>query len=130
MAQSREFLRAKGAVAMMIDQAPESPRHAVAVDFLGRRAFADRAPAALAASSRAPLVVAAARRDAGGSHVLYVLEVLVPPARPTREWVAEATVSATRALDDFVRIYPRQWLWLHRRWKSPSPPTPAPPALG
>jgi KDO2-lipid IV(A) lauroyltransferase len=118
MARGREFLRRGGAVAMMIDQVPQSFRHAVTVDFLGRPALVDRAAAALAAASGAPLVVAACLRSSGGSHVLYVLEVLVPPPRATRQWIVEATVSATRALDEFVRRHPSQWLWLHRRWKT------------
>ncbi len=120
MARSREVLGRGGAVAMMIDQAPASRRHAIPVEFLGQPAFADRAPAALAAAARAPLVVAAARRSASGDHVLHVLEVIVPPeARPARAWIGEATASATRALEGFVRTYPSQWLWLHRRWKQP-----------
>jgi KDO2-lipid IV(A) lauroyltransferase len=121
MARGRDFLRRGGAVAMMIDQAPESSRHAIGVEFLGRRAFADRAPAVLAAASGAPLVVAAARRNDAGAHILYVLKVLVPPTRAPREWIAQATASATRALDVFVRAYPSEWLWLHRRWKSAAP---------
>jgi KDO2-lipid IV(A) lauroyltransferase len=119
MARSREVLRRGGAVAMMIDQVPSSWRHAVAVEFLGHSAFADRAPAALAAAARAPLVVAAARRAPSGDHVLHVLEVIEPDGRPARDWIVGATVAATRALDAFVRTYPGQWLWLHRRWKEP-----------
>ncbi len=133
LARGRDTLRRGGAVAMMIDQAPRLTRHAVAVEFLGRPAFADRAAAALAAASRAPLVVAASRRDARGAHVLHVLEVLEPPARATRAtrpWIADATVSATRALDAFVRAHPDQWLWLHRRWKSPPPPEGWPASVG
>jgi Kdo2-lipid IVA lauroyltransferase/acyltransferase len=125
MARSREVLRRGGAVAMMIDQAPVSRRHAVPVTFLGQRAFVDRAPAALAAAARSPLVVAAARRNASGDHVLQVLEVIAPPDdRPARTWIGEATASATRALEGFVKTYPSQWLWLHRRWKQPDGPGP------
>jgi KDO2-lipid IV(A) lauroyltransferase len=94
-----------------------SPKHASPVDFLGQTAAVDRAPAALAAASRVPLVVAAARRDAAGVQVLYVLDVAWPPPRPTRAWVEDVTRRATVALDAFVRAYPAQWLWLHRRWK-------------
>jgi KDO2-lipid IV(A) lauroyltransferase len=130
MARGREFLRGGGAVAMMIDQAPGSSRHAVPVEFLGRRAFADRAPAALAATTGAPLVIAAARRDRRGAHVLHVLGVLEPPPRPTRRWIVEATICATRALDDFVRRYPSQWLWLHRRWKNLDASAGSSPASG
>jgi KDO2-lipid IV(A) lauroyltransferase len=115
---ARAMLARGGAVVMMIDQAPVSRGQAIRDEFLGRPAWIDRAPAALAARSRAPLVVAAARRDRGGEHVLHVLEVMVPPARPGRAWIDGATAAASRALDAFVRRYPSEWLWLHRRWKA------------
>jgi KDO2-lipid IV(A) lauroyltransferase len=115
--RARGVLRGGGAVAMMIDQVPARPGRAVEVDFLGRAALVDRAPAALAASTRAPLVVAAARRGPAGEQVLHVLEVLVPPPRPGPAWVDAASATATGALDRFVRAHPTQWLWLHRRWK-------------
>jgi KDO2-lipid IV(A) lauroyltransferase len=114
---ARDALRRGGAVAMMIDQVPSASRQAVEVDFLGREALADRAPAALAAAAGAPLVVAASRRLPDGTHRLHVLGVHVPPPRPGPAWVASVTVDATRALDAFVRDHPSQWLWLHRRWK-------------
>jgi KDO2-lipid IV(A) lauroyltransferase len=117
MARAREQLRQGGAVAMMIDQVPASSRHAVPVEFLGRAAAADRAPAALAASTGVPLVVAASLREDAGGHVLHVLDILVPPRRPDRAWIDAATRDATLALDRFVRAHPSQWLWLHRRWK-------------
>jgi len=117
IARARGVLHRGGVVAMMIDQVPLSPSHASPVVFLGQTAAVDRAPAALAASARVPLVVAAARRDASGHQVLHVLDVLQAPSRPSRAWVLEATRKATRALDVFVRAHPGQWLWLHRRWK-------------
>jgi KDO2-lipid IV(A) lauroyltransferase len=117
IARARETLGRGGVVAMMIDQVPASKRHAVLVEFLGRPASADRAPAALAAVTGAPLVVATSRRDDGGKQVLEVLDVLVPPPRAARGWIDQATRAATRALDAFVRRHPSQWLWLHRRWK-------------
>jgi KDO2-lipid IV(A) lauroyltransferase len=122
LARAREVLRRGGAVAMMIDQAPSTGRHAVRVDFLGRPALADRAPATLAAAMGSPMVVAAARRTKSGTHFLQVLQVIEPPRSAlTRSWIAHATVTATQALDAFVRAHPDQWLWLHRRWKQPEP---------
>jgi len=115
--RAREALGRGAAVAMMIDQAPASPRHAVRVDFLGRPALADRAPAALAAACAATLVVAASSRGADGDHVLHVLDVIAPPRRPGRAWIDAATARATAALEAFVRAHPTQWLWMHRRWK-------------
>jgi KDO2-lipid IV(A) lauroyltransferase len=113
----REALRRGGVVAMMIDQVPASARGAVVVDFLGRPALADRAAAALAAASGAPLVVAASRRTEDGGHRLHVLGVYAPPHRPGRAWIDTTTQAASEALASFVRRYPSQWLWLHRRWK-------------
>ncbi len=113
----RDALARGGAVAMMIDQVPGSPRQAAVVSFLGRPALADRAPAALAALAGAPLVVAASRRLSDGTHRLHVLSVHEPPARPGPAWIASVTVAATQDLEAFVRRYPSQWLWLHRRWK-------------
>ena len=110
-----------GAVAMMIDQVPASRKHAIEAEFLGRRACVDRAPAVLAASRGAPLVVTASRREADGVHVLTVLDVIEPPPRRSMEWAVHATRAATRALEGFVRRHPDQWLWLHRRWKRLDP---------
>jgi KDO2-lipid IV(A) lauroyltransferase len=121
LARARAVLGRNGAVAMMIDQVPSQARHAIEAEFLGRRALVDRAPAALAAACRVPLVVAASRREADGRHVLVVLGVIEPPARPSRRWVQEATVTATDRLAEFVRARPGQWLWLHRRWRAIDP---------
>jgi KDO2-lipid IV(A) lauroyltransferase len=122
MARGRAALAAGGAVAMMIDQVPARPEHGVRCAFLGAPAFADRAPATLAARAGAPLVVAASRRDpaAGGAQRLEVLAVLDPPPRAGKAWIEEATRAATAALDAFVRAHPSEWLWMHRRWKTPS----------
>jgi Kdo2-lipid IVA lauroyltransferase/acyltransferase len=120
LARGREVLRRGGAVAMMIDQAPSSRRYAVAVDFLGRPALADRGPATLAATAGSPMIVAAARRTKSGTHLLEVLRVIEPPPRTlARSWIGQATISAAQALEAFVRAHPDQWLWLHRRWKPP-----------
>jgi KDO2-lipid IV(A) lauroyltransferase len=120
--RARETLARGGAVAMMIDQVPSAAKHGIVVEFLGRPALVDRAAATLAARAGAPLVLAASRREPGGEHVLHVLGVLLPPTRAPRAWIDMATVTATRALDRFVREHPSQWLWLHRRWKRLDPP--------
>ncbi|MBS2015746.1 MAG: lysophospholipid acyltransferase family protein [Deltaproteobacteria bacterium] len=102
------------AVAMMIDQVPDHPRHGVWAPFLGRPALCDRAPAAIARRAGATFIVVAAKRR-GRRHVVTLLE-----AHDARERnVVELTRSATAALDRFVRAEPPEWLWLHRRWKEP-----------
>jgi KDO2-lipid IV(A) lauroyltransferase len=34
------------------------------------------------------------------------------------------TAAFTRTIEDFVRRYPDQWLWVHRRWKTRPPGEP------
>jgi KDO2-lipid IV(A) lauroyltransferase len=116
--RARAHVRAGGAVAMMIDQVPNKKSHGLEVDFLGARAWVDRAPATLAARANVPLVVPAARRLDDGTQELVLLDVIAPPRRATREWIDDATARATHALDRFVRAHPTEWLWMHRRWKS------------
>jgi KDO2-lipid IV(A) lauroyltransferase len=105
---------------MMLDQVPNKKRHSTACDFLGGQAWVDRGPALVAARARAPLVVAAARRNADGTHAMAVLAVLEPPARGRRAWADRATVEATFLLERFIRENPAEWLWLHRRWTVPA----------
>ena len=82
---ARRCSRRGGAVAMMIDQVPASPRQRRrASTSSGAPALVDRAPRALAARTGAPLVVAASRARRRGEHVLHVLAVLEPPARVRR----------------------------------------------
>lgn len=106
-----------GAVALMIDQAPERRRAVIATPFLGRVAWVDLSPALIAARARAPFVVLAPwRRRDGSLGAAWLLE-LSPPATPSRAWAVDAMRTATAALERFVLDHPEQWLWLHRRWK-------------
>jgi KDO2-lipid IV(A) lauroyltransferase len=118
--RGRRRLAARGAVAMMIDQVPLRRLHAVEAPFLGERAWVDRAPATLAAKAGVPLVVSASRRDDRGVQTIAALEAIAPPARATRAWIDDATRRATAALERFVLAHPTQWLWMHRRWKTPA----------
>jgi KDO2-lipid IV(A) lauroyltransferase len=119
MARARAHLAAGGAVAMMIDQVPDTANHSVRAPFLGSEAHVDRAPFTLAAACRVPLLVAAARRTDHGQ-ALRVLTSLTPPAAAATGWAQGAALDATAALDSFVRAHPSEWLWMHRRWRSPS----------
>jgi Kdo2-lipid IVA lauroyltransferase/acyltransferase len=119
---ARDLLARGELVAMLIDQVPDHASHSVLTDFLSGRADVDRAPAALAAAMRVPLVVAVSRRreepSTEPSHVLEVLAVLDPPERDRRAWAVEATRTATRLLERWVHAHPSEWLWMHRRWRA------------
>ena len=110
-------VRAGETVAMMIDQAPAFRENALRFDFLGQPAFHDPSPATVAARTRRPLVIAFSRRLVSGHHVLDVEQVLSPLGKSAQVFIAEATMAASRALEDVIRREPSSWMWLHRRWK-------------
>jgi KDO2-lipid IV(A) lauroyltransferase len=117
----RDALRRGELVAMLIDQAPVRSKGTTRAPFLGRTARVDLAPALLAMRARVPLVGAFPKRLEDGRLTVELGPVLVPPARASRPWAEAAMRELTAALDDFVRRHPEQWLWMHRRWKPPTP---------
>lgn len=121
---ARQALGAGDVVVVLVDQAPERRSGVRVLPFLGLPARHDLAPVLLAARSGAPLVVGFARRAPDGSHVIDVVDVLGPIAGDEASLLA-ATERITAALERFIRAYPTQWLWLHKRWKGAAGVTPA-----
>jgi Kdo2-lipid IVA lauroyltransferase/acyltransferase len=113
----REALRAGGLVGLLVDQAPERASGVVTLPFLGRPARHDLAPVLLAARARAPIVVVLGRRTEDGRHVLEVAETIGPAELRGPGAIEKATGRIAAAVEAFVRARPKQWLWLHRRWK-------------
>ncbi len=116
LAAARARLAAGRAVALLVDQDPERTTSVVEAPFLGERAVHDTFAATLSARPGAPIVVAFARRAV--PHEVVIVDVITPPARAGRAWIAEATRAIAAHLDAFVREEPGCWLWLHRRWKT------------
>ena len=59
----------------------------------------------------------------------YILR-FEPAVELVRSSDAEADIVAntgkfTKVIEDFIRLYPDQWLWVHRRWKTRPPGQPA-----
>lgn len=103
-------------VAMLVDQVlPE--KQGVFVPFFGRLACTSPALSLAALRSGAPVFVAMAARD--GDRLRVFLEGPLPVTRTgdRRRDVAEHTRRVTEVLERYIRHYPEQWLWLHRRWK-------------
>ncbi len=117
MRAASDSLRAGDAVAFMIDQAPERRHGVVPHPFLGAPAWHDATFAVLALRQRVPIAVVVGQRTERGHHVVRVLDVIEPPSTRSTQWVRDACVRSSEALETFVRANPSQWLWLHRRWK-------------
>lgn len=111
-------LRRGGLVTLLVDQ--DAGAAGTIVDFLGRPASTWTGAARISLRTGCPIVPLAMRRTGPGRHVLMIREALWPPQRTPRiesVQVAETTRRISSAVEEFVREEPRQWFWVHRRWK-------------
>lgn len=88
------------------------------VDFFGRPACTSPGLALLSAHSRTPVVPVFIIRLADGRHRIEAGTPLAPPADREPATIHAATQQYTRIIEDAVRAYPDQWIWLHRRWRT------------
>lgn len=109
-------LKANEAVGILVDQ-NSLPGEGVFVDFFGVPACATAAFARLAAHSGATVIPGFALWSAEESR--FVLRFF-PPVEVTGAVVPD-TQRLHTAIEQIVREYPDQWLWLHRRWKTRPP---------
>jgi Kdo2-lipid IVA lauroyltransferase/acyltransferase len=110
-------LRKNEIVGFMLDQ-NRSADQGIFVDFFGRLASTTPGLAFMAAQTGAPVVPAFMRRTPEGRHILEVLPPIAPPPDRKEETLLSCTAAYTKIIENEVRRYPSQWLWLHKRWKS------------
>jgi Kdo2-lipid IVA lauroyltransferase/acyltransferase len=104
-------------VAMLCDQDAGDP--GVFVPFFGALASTPRGPALFHIKTGAPLVFGACCRQADGRYKMAFEEISLPPLSGDRERDEFTIMSlVTKRLEDEIRSYPDQYLWLHRRWKT------------
>ncbi len=87
------------------------------IPFLGKNAYAMKTPAILARKTGTPVVPAFIRRTADG-HLIEVGEEIPLAESPDSEAaLIQDTANFLRPTEEFIRQYPAEWLWIHRRWK-------------
>ena len=120
-------LREGGVVAFLFDQGAAGLA-STWVPFFGRYAKTPRGPAVFALRLDSPIVFTCAVREPNGRYSMKFEEIIVARTGD-RERDVDAIVAAfTNALERWIRRYPEQYFWHHRRWKHQRPGTP--PELG
>lgn len=116
----REMLRAvreKQGVAIVIDQDARSD--GIFVPFFGRPASTTPTLGLLAIRTGAVVIPTFSIPLAKGRYrVVYEPPVEVPSSGDRDLDVLELTARCTAIIEKWVRRYPDQWLWMHRRWKT------------
>jgi len=118
---ARTILKALGnnqAVGILIDQNTTADQ-GVFVDFFGMPACSGTGFAKLAGHSGAPVIPGYAIWSEEERR--YVLR-FEPPLEITGDVVRD-TQALHAKLEQIIRRYPDQWLWIHRRWKTQPPGT-------
>lgn len=118
LAEVPNVLEKGGAIGAVADQNAGSK--GIFVDFFGRKASTYKSFGLLAMRYNVPIVIGYARRRPGKFHFDVGTQDIIYP----RDWENEdnpllyITQRYTKAIEDFIRADPAQYLWVHRRWKS------------
>ncbi|MFH0752993.1 MAG: lysophospholipid acyltransferase family protein [Candidatus Omnitrophota bacterium] len=90
----------------------------VFVDFFGRKAATAAGPAGYAVKTGAALLTAFAEPLKGGRWRIVVEPMLWDASLEERAAVRHLTQALTARVEAQVRMYPKEWSWMHRRWKA------------
>ena len=110
-------LRKNEIIAFVLDQ-NMIDTEGVFVDFFGKPACTSPGLAYMSAQSGAAVVPVFMIRLDNGRHLIKALPPIPPPADRKPETIHAFTQLYTKVIEDVIREYPDQWLWIHRRWKT------------
>jgi len=114
--QVYQSLKEKQIVAMVADQ--RGHEESIKVNFFGRAVSVHTGPALLAIKSGAPILYGVCIRRNDFSYVTEMHEIGVNDVTGTNEEkVKEISQRHMSHLESYIRKYPEQWLWMHKRWK-------------
>lgn len=127
-------LYAKNIVGVLSDQ--DAGKKGMFVDFFGRPASCHSGPFEMAKHTDSLILPNFIVRTGGPYHKVYLEEYIdfrsssssfdsaqdsperARASRGTSDDVKEKLQKFTSLLESYIRRYPDQWLWLHKRWKS------------
>ena len=109
-------LRNGEAVGIVADQA--APKENVLIEFFGTKLPTHQGPSVFSLKMGSPLVAVFSVRRPDGSYDAFVQEV---PSADLKDYsdenVTELTRRHVKITEDFIRRFPDQWMWMHKRWK-------------
>lgn len=110
-------LKSGGTVAILIDQ--DTRVKSVFVDFFGYSCATPIGAALLAIRTGAAVVPVFIHLDDNGKqHIRCYPEIALTRTGNEEEDILQNTQLFTSVIEQEVRKYPEQWLWMHERWKT------------
>lgn len=110
-------LRGNGLIFIPLDQ--NFGTAGVFVDFFGQKAATATGPIVLAQRTKAAILPCFIVRQRDDRHEIIIeKEQQIEGGSGNRQAMAANIQRLTGIIEDYIRRYPAQWGWVHRRWKS------------
>ena len=91
----------------------------VFVDFFGKPAYTPYSPVAFALKTGAAILPAFIVRQPDGTHRAIIEPSLALERCDVKEKeLVINTQKFTKIIESYIRKYPEQWIWMHKRWKT------------
>ena len=115
---SFKALRNKEAVVILMDQNTGSSS-GVFVNFFGRPAETPTGAVTFAMRTGSPILPIFTVRDGKGTHKVIIEPHFYLEQKATDEETLQYNVQKiTAIIETYIRQYPTEWAWMHRRWKT------------
>ncbi|MFI5304532.1 MAG: lysophospholipid acyltransferase family protein [Nitrospiria bacterium] len=102
---------------LLIDQ--DIDAEGVFVDFFGQKAFTPSGAASLALKSGASVILGFIHRESDNRHkIIFNGPVELIRQGDLEKDIYDNTVLFTKAIEENIRRYPDQWVWMHNRWQT------------
>lgn len=110
-------LRSNQLVIIQMDQ--NFGKEGIKIDFFGKLASTPTGPIAFALRTGAVLIPMIIVRDNTGRQRVRILpELILEKTNNYRETIRINALKYNNLLEGWIRLYPSQWGWIHRRWDS------------
>lgn len=91
----------------------------VFVDFFGKQAATAKGPIVFALRTEAPIIPMFIYRDKNNEQkVIIEPEVEIQEGKDPEETIQLNAAKLTKIIESYIRRYPADWGWIHRRWKA------------
>lgn len=109
-------LKKNETVALLMDQSVIKSE-GMRIHFLGKNAYAMKTPAVIARKTGAAVVPLFIRRKEEGHIIEIQEEIPLVSSEDGDTALLHDTINFSRPIEDYIKKYPSDWLWIHRRWK-------------
>lgn len=115
--KSLNILKSNEVLGVVPDQDIDSV-NGVFVNFLGKPAYTPTGPVIMAMLSEAPIVPAFMMRKNGRLRLFVEEPIYVKRSSDKKQDIIKYTQKWSDVVEKHIRMYPSQWVWMHKRWKT------------